>query len=58
MTHSESVHSATRTSKAGAENKLHPQSMKVSELKKELKARGKSVLGDKQVLIRRLESLL
>ena len=58
MTHSESVHSATRTSQAGAENKLHLQSMKVSELKKELKARGKSVFGDKQVLIRRLESLL
>ena len=36
---------------------IHPPSMKVNELKEELKARGASLSGDKTTLIRRLEGL-
>ncbi|XP_078372353.1 uncharacterized protein LOC144656016 [Oculina patagonica] len=59
QSHAKSVHSASNeVSKGRKASKIHPQSMKVGELKKELKARGASLSGDKAHLIRRLEGIL
>ena len=57
--HVNSVHSTgieeQRTTKS---TEIHPQSMKVADLKKELRIRGASISGDKAPLIRRLEGIL
>ena len=54
--HSDSTCDQARANRA--HRRIHPQSMKVGELKKELKERGASVSGDKTTLIRRLEGIL
>lgn len=53
-------HHAWQNQVTGAEraSMIHPTSMKVNELKKELKARGASLSGNKYLLIKRLEGLL
>lgn len=50
--------SSNQVSKVKNTNKIHQQSMKVDEFKKELWARGASVSGDKAHLIRRMEGIL
>ena len=53
-------HLATQNQVTGAESAsmIHPPSIKVNELKKELKARGASLFGDKNILIHSVRSLL
>lgn len=57
--HIKSVHSTSNQgNKPKRASKIHPQSMKVDDLKKELRARGAPVTGSKAHLIRRLEGIL
>ena len=58
-THANSAHeTSSEVRKRRKASNIHPQSIKVDELKKELQARGASVSGDKAHLVRRLEGTL
>ena len=59
QTRANSVHAtSSEVRKRRKASNIHPQSMKVDELKKELQARGASVSGDKAHLVRRLEGIV